>query len=142
MANANEPVENPELVAAIDRLATNPSEENKEALMVQLRQATYLAAALMDELRLTADPAGDTATVEEGSSLKFFADKRDGKTYLILFTDWRSLRAYIKDEVTGYVLPAAVAWDFVLQGFDAAVINPAHNALPLNRGLIEYLRDG
>ena len=39
------------------------------------------------------------------------------------------------------VLPAKDAWQFALQGltYDGVVINPAHNALPLARPMVEYL---
>ncbi len=109
--------------------------------MTELQGATYLAAVFTDGMRLTPDPGGGAATVGDGSTLRFLSAERDGSRHLLLFTDWRALRAYTGADVSGFVLPAADVWAFALRGFDAAVINPARNALPLDRGTLEYFRD-
>ena len=82
--------------------------------------------------------------IAKGSKFGVLSAGKDGKNFLVLFTDWRALRAHTKLEVTGWVLPAKDAWSFALQGttYDGVVINPAHNALPLARPMLEYLSRG
>ena len=41
---------------------------------------------------------------------------------------------------TKQLLPASDAWAFGLRnGFEGIVVNPAHNALPLKREMLQYL---
>ena len=67
---------------------------------------------------------------------------KQGKNYLLLFTDWDAIRAYTKEDVTAIVLPAKDAWSFFSTTLAATnegiVINPAHNALPLRKPMISY----
>ena len=79
--------------------------------------------------------------MSKGTQFGVLASVKDGKNYLLLFTDWAQLRMYSNKNVTGWVLPASDAWAFGLQkGFDGVVINPGHNALPLRREQILRVR--
>ena len=45
---------------------------------------------------------------------------------------------YTDKNVAGWILAASDAWAFGLQkGFDGGVVNPAHNALPLQREMLQ-----
>ena len=37
---------------------------------------------------------------------------KQGKNYLVLFTDWEAIRAYTKEDVTAIGMPAREAWSF------------------------------
>lgn len=133
-------VENPALVRAMDELASTHSEPARDQLIGELQHAEFLAAILpVDPKRPLAGPPGPTI-VSKGTQFDVLAAGKDGKSYLLLFTDWAQLRMYTNKNVTGWVLPASDAWAFGLQkGFDGVVVNPAHNALPLGREMVQYL---
>ncbi len=139
--DVNQPVNNPALVNAMERVATEGSNEAKDELLLQLQKANYLAAMFADGLKVSPSTEEGHETVEKGSTFGVLTAGKDGKSYLVLFTDWQALYAYTDKEVSGWVLPSKEAWSFSLQGdvYDGVVINPAHNALPLERSMLEYL---
>ncbi len=138
--NLNKPIENPALVRAIDRVAKENSDAVRNQLQRELQHANYLAAVLQDGDKSAGLKAGKT-TLKKGTRLNVLTAQKAGKHYLVLFTDWQALKAYTTLEVTGWVLPARDAWSFALKdaAFDGVVINPAHNALPLDRPMLESL---
>jgi SseB protein N-terminal domain len=137
----NKPVENPALVHALERAAREKSNAAKEALLVEVRKATYLAAILSDELKTSPGKTPGSVTINEGSLIKFIGYEKDGKNYMPLFTDWNAVRAYTKQDVDAFILRAPDAWSFVLNGkFAGVVINPAGSAFTLERSMIESLQ--
>ncbi|WP_406610964.1 SseB family protein [Agarivorans sp. JK6] len=138
--DVNQAVENPALVAALDRVARESSDAAKDELLKQLLKANYLAAVFTDGLKLSSD-GGNYQSVEKGSTLGFLSTESEGKNYLVLFTDWKALSQYTDKKVSGWALHSNNVWLFALQGstYDGVVINPAHNALPLERPMLEYL---
>lgn len=138
--NLNQAVDNPALVAAMERVARENSDASKDGLLRELQHANYLAAMFADGLKAREKSLGQIE-IAKGSKFGVLSAGKDGKNYLVLFTDWQALRAYTQGQVSGWVLPAKDAWQFALQGsaYDGIVINPAHNALPLTRPMVEYL---
>jgi len=136
----NSPVENVALVQAIAGVAADPSDSTKDHLLVELNRANFLAAMLADELKKTEVEPG-RVQIEAGSKFGILSASSGGKNFLLLFTDWPALRAYTDLQVSGWVLPARDAWSFALEGatYDGVVINPAHNALPLERPMLKFL---
>jgi hypothetical protein len=138
----NKPVENPKLVEALEQMLLDPSNQAKDVLLVELNRAIYLAVIFTDEMHTTAPDENGRATVKEKSLLKVLhiTDER-GNAHLPLFTDWGAIRKYLREPVDTLVLPAADAWSWALttSAYSGIVINPAHNALPISRELIEYL---
>ncbi|WP_158224657.1 SseB family protein [Agaribacterium haliotis] len=136
----DKPIENPSLLAAMERVARDGSDEAKDALLLQLQQADFLAAIFPDELEIS-DGKNNESTIEKGSSFGVLSSRSEGKHFLVLFTDWKALAAYTDKKVSGWVLPSKQAWAFALQGetYDGIVINPAFNALPLERPMLKYL---
>lgn len=138
--DVNQSVENPDLVAAMDRVAREGSDEAKDELLKQLLHANYLAAMFADGLKVSSAD-GVQKTIEKGSTFGVLSAESAGKNYLVLFTDWKALGQYTDQKVSGWILPSKDVWSFALQGntYDGVVINPAHNALPLERPMLEYL---
>ena len=133
-------VENPALVRAMDQLAKDNSEAARDQLVGELQHAEFLAAILPDDGKTPFDGPPGAKIVSKGTQFNVLAAGKDGKSYLLLFTDWAQLRMYTNKNVKGWVLPAGDAWAFGLQkGFDGIVVNPAHNALPLRREMLQYL---
>jgi hypothetical protein len=133
-------VENPALVRAMDQLASINSEATRDQLVGELQHAEFLAALVPDDGKTPFTGPPGTAILSKGTRFGVLAAGKDGKSYLLLFTDWAQLRMYSNNKITGWVLPASDAWAFGLQkGFDGIVINPAHNALPLQRDMLQYL---
>jgi hypothetical protein len=136
----NQAVENTALVAAMERVARENSDSAKDILLHELQRANYLAAMFTEGMKAHEQSPG-VKVLPKGSKFGVLAAGKDGKNFLVLFTDWSALRAYTSRNVTGWALPAKDAWLFALQGttYDGVVINPAHNALPLARPMLEYL---
>src|SRR5690606_32244507 len=88
--DVNKAVENPELVAAMDRVAREGSDEAKDELLKQLLKSNYLAAMFADDLNISSTD-GNQQTIEKGSTFGVLTAERAGKNYLVLFTDWRAL---------------------------------------------------
>ncbi|HKA31883.1 MAG TPA: SseB family protein [Candidatus Binatia bacterium] len=139
--DVNKPVENPALVRALERASHEKSTAAKEAVLGEVRKATYLAAILSDELKTSPGKTPGSVMIEAGSLIKFIGYEKDGKNYLPLFTDWYAMRAYTKQDVNAFILRAPDAWSFVLNGnFAGVVINPAGSAFTLERPMIESLQ--
>ena len=139
----NKPVENPALLSAIDAMADEPTDSNRSKLLLALNGANLLAAILTDEM-ITAETAPGQTIIKAGSLIKFLTAGKDGQSYLSLFTDWNALRTYTNFNVSAMIFPSLDAWQFALQGntYDGVVVNPAHNAVSLNRQLLQYLARG
>lgn len=136
-----QPVENPALLRALARLLSDPTEAAKDEVVSELRQATYLVAMISDELEIPADHHGQTVFGEGSEIQVLIAETDDGVAFLPLFTDWQAIGDYTDEKVNAIVMPAAEAWAFALHDevYQGAVINPAGDALPLGRPMLEFL---
>ncbi|MEI8234073.1 MAG: SseB family protein [Verrucomicrobiota bacterium] len=132
--SANEPIENPELLAAIAAIAADRSEAAQTALTLALQRGLYLVPAFTN--RLDTEPADD-----EALQVLVCTDENDAE-YLPLFTDEAALKAWTQEAVSAMVLTAPEAWDFILSQPECAggVINPGAAALPLNREMVGMLQ--
>ena len=139
----NKPVANAELSLAMDRLTHDNSDAAKDALLIELNKANYLALSVGKGLSEGIASSNGQALLPAGARFELLMAGKQGKNYLLLFTDWDAIRAYTKEDVTAIVLPAKDAWSFFSTTLAATnegiVINPAHNALPLRKPMISYL---
>ena len=138
----NKPVENPALVAAIDRLASDYSVAAKDNVLAELNRAVYLVAIFTDEMHTTEPDEKGQVTIQKDSLIKVLNTSDEaGNTYLPLFTDWQAIGLYIDKPVNTLVMPASDAWSWVMNmgEYHGAVINPARNALPLSKAQIQFL---
>ncbi|MEI6351172.1 MAG: SseB family protein [Verrucomicrobiota bacterium] len=133
-----ETIANPDLVAAIEALKSSNSEGADEALSVELQSAVYLVPYMTEQDPESADEG------DEFVQLLVCADP-EGAEYLPLFTDEESLRVWTKEQpVSAMAFNAEDAWDMVLSQADCsgAVVNPGGLALPIDRKLVELLKQG
>lgn len=140
--NPNEPVENPALSRALERLATDTSSEAKEEVLTEIQRATYLVAILTDGADMEPTEVPGEVIFKKGTQIQVLEAESDGLSFLALFTDRGEIAEYTDVKVTAMILPAAEAWAFALQdgaSYDGAVINPAGHPLPLGRPLLEFL---
>ncbi|CAA0092732.1 Uncharacterised protein [BD1-7 clade bacterium] len=140
--DVNTPVTNPNLVAAMERLRTDTSNEAKYHLLLELNKANYLVAIFSDEMHTSEPDENGKSTIEKDSIIKVLnTSDEQGNMYLPLFTDWEAIGKYIDQPVNTLVFPPRDAWDWALKmgNYHGVVVNPAHNALPLSKGQIEYL---
>lgn len=139
----NKPVVNTGLSLAMDRLTNDSSDAAKDALLLELNKANYLALSVGKGLSEGIASSNGQAILPAGARFDLLMAGKQGKNYLLLFTDWDAIRAYTKEDVTAIVLPAKDAWSFFSTTLAATnegiVINPAHNALPLGKRMISYL---
>ena len=138
--DVDRPVENPALLAAIERLDQDATEEAQKAVWAELRRAVFLVPTLAEGMELEPESEGK-ATLPEGTLIHFLAGEQDGKSYLMVFTDLKSIRDYTDLAVKAMILPAEEAWDFALGAgsYDGLVINPGGKALPLERHQLEAM---
>ncbi len=140
MDGLDEDVENPDLLEAIEAITKNPSEEAQENLTVQLQCGIYLVPVFSDEDGEAEEEESD----EDGEPVQLLICTDDeGAEFLPLFTDVASLEAWTDEPVGAMALNAHEVWEFVLSQPECAgaVINPGGCALPLNRKLVEFLKD-
>lgn len=140
--DVNTPVTNPGLLAALQKLAVDSSDEAKDVLLSELNRSNYLVAIFTDEMHVSNSDESGKSVIEKDSLIKVLNTSDDhGNAYLPLFTDWEALRKYIDHDVSSLIFPPKDAWNWVLNmgDYHGAVVNPAENALPLNRDQIAYL---
>lgn len=139
--NEVEPIQNPELAAAIDRLAEDPTGAAKDEVLALLPEATLLLLHMGEKLEF-AEVDEEGKVLPEGSRLAFaVTESEDGETYLPAFTDWQAIGDYVEGEVTGVGMPAVHIFIMALEGdtFEGVVINPGGNALPLSKPILQFL---
>lgn len=146
--DVSKPVTNPRLTAAMDRLEVEKSNSAQDVLFSELNKANYIALAMNFP---TSDPLANSKNqiiLPAGVKFDLLLTGKGGKKYLLLFTDWSAANKYLErdhpnEKFKGIILPSKDAWDFfngTLSSIcDGIVINPAHNALVLNKGLVNSL---
>jgi len=130
----NEPVENPELLVAMDRITKELSEETQHNLTLQLQRGLYLVPVFTG--RIDIEPTDDEAV-----QVLVCTDENDAE-YLPLFTDETALRGWTSEKVSAMILTAPEAWDFILSQPECfgGVVNPGTAGLPLNRDMVAILK--
>lgn len=138
--DVNKPVENPELVAAIEDYKTNPSDEKLPQLYSLINNAIYLA--LVDMSQVDSEKISENEMVVKKNSVVAFPalTTKDGGNYQPLFTDWKHIYDFTKDKPETMILPAYDAWSFFFRKDNAlkgVVINPASDDIILSAEQIE-----
>ncbi len=146
--DVSKPVSNPRLTAAMDKLEIEKSNSAQDSLFVELNKANYIALAMNFPTNDQTSNSKAQITLPAGTKFDLLLTGKDGKKYLLLFTDWDAANKYIErrhpnEKFTGVILPSTEAWDFfngTLSSIcEGIVINPAHNALVLNKRLVNSL---
>lgn len=129
---ANEPIENPELLTAIETIKTDRSPNAQQALTLALQRGLYLIPAL----------ASSESTQEEGAVQLLVCTDEQNNEFLPLFTDEAALKTWTHEAVSAMVMTAPEAWEFILNQPRCAggVINPGSANLPLNREMVQLLK--
>lgn len=141
--NLDKLVKNPELLKAMDKLATDDSRETKMNLMSELNKANYLVPVISEDLdKSKADNKG-MINLNENSDIRVLSmtDGR-GNQFMPVFTDMSSAEKWPTDKKFKTIaMPADKVWTFVLSKneYDGIVVNPGKKALPLKKDAIRYL---
>lgn len=127
-----EPITNPQILAAVERISTDRSEEAQAQLTLALQRGLYLVPVFKQT---------DAESADESIQVLVCTDEKNDE-YLPLFTDEAALKGWTQEQVAAMVLTAPEAWDFILTQPDCAgaVINPAGASLPLNREMVGILK--
>ena len=130
----SEPIENPELVAAMEKITNDLSEETQRDLTLQLQRGLYLVPVF--------NQPADAAPTEEGSMQVLVCVDENDAEFLPLFTDEAALKAWTKEAVSAMVFTAPEAWEFILSQPECAgaVVNPGDAGLPINREMVGFLK--
>jgi hypothetical protein len=144
--DVNKPVENPKLKNALSNFISNKTENNAIKVGSELNQSIFLIAILTDEMKTKSEGTDkNTVTIEKGSKIKIlnvFNEKNE--CFLPVFTDWEEIRNWTKETVSGIIMPAKEAWEFVLNSIEykGIVINPAGTNWTLTReNIMNLLKD-
>ncbi|ACM19352.1 hypothetical protein Geob_0990 [Geotalea daltonii FRC-32] len=138
--DVNKPVENPDLVAAIQNHANHNSNESTVELVEAIRKAVFLAA--IDERGLNKQEIGKgEIEIQKGSKFGILeVQDSDNRRLLTLFTDWKEFQNYAPSHFSGLIMPSNQVSSYVQTGsYDGVVINPGGNALPIYRNLIAHI---
>ena len=137
MEEQNKPLTNPELRAAVDRMAREGSRESREAVLdMVISTARFLAP-----VTIIPAPGRDTADKDAQIQFQLLANQED-KLFFPAFTDWEELRKLCGpknqqtlvltfDDYAGMVLR-----DKRAEGF---VIDPFGDALTFDKAMMEHL---
>lgn len=141
--NLDKLVKNPELLKAMDKLATDDSKAAKMNLMSELNKANYLVPVLSEELNKNSADDKGMISLNKNSDIKVLSmsDGR-GNQFMPVFTDIGSAEKWSTDkEFKTIAMPAEKVWKFVLSKneYDGVVVNPGKKALPLKKDAIRYL---
>ncbi len=130
----DEPIENPAILAAIQNISKDASEEAQQDLTLELQRGLYLVPVFAE--------SANAAATEEGSMQVLVCMDENEEEFLPLFTDEAALKAWTKENVSAMVLTGPEAWEFILSQPDCAgaVINPGDVSLPLNREMVTLLK--
>lgn len=132
--NEGQPIENPQILAAAERLATDRSEAAQQQMTLALQRGLFLVPVFSG--RLDTEPADD-----ESLQVLVCTDENNDE-FLPLFTDEGALKSWTAEKVSAMVLTAPEAWEFILSQPECAggVINPGGASLPLNREMVGLLK--
>ena len=140
---ASSKIENPKLVAAINRLSTDNSQKAKDELVKELNDATYLVLVLSDENKYSTQKHEGKVYIEgsENKKLLISADANINQ-YLELYTDVDAIercRNTLSKETS--VMQASDVWELILKRDDSigAIVNPCNDSIPLSRDQVERL---
>jgi len=130
----DEPIENPELLAALAAIATDKSEDTQHALSLELQRGLYLVPVFAGK--------PDAEAADDEAVQVLVCTDETGAEYLPLFTDEDALSAWTQEDVSAMVFTAPEAWEFILSQPECAggVINPGGASLPLNREMVGLLK--
>ena len=130
----SEPIENPEILAAIANFARNASEESQQDLTMELQRGLYLVPVGAE--------SAEAAQAEEGAVQVLVCTDENDAEFLPLFTDETALKTWVPQNASAMVLTAPEAWEFILAQPECAgaVVNPGGAALPLDREMVTLLK--
>jgi hypothetical protein len=137
----NKPVENPDVVAAINAAVDSESPLLYAALTCALREANYLVPITQEGMITSPTGEGGQMVMHPGSRINVFTCKApDGGSLLPLFTDWDEIRRWIDVPVSTLVVPANDAFAIASRDeYAGAVVNPGGQAVELNKDLLGRL---
>ncbi|MBI3553056.1 MAG: SseB family protein [Elusimicrobia bacterium] len=139
------PVENPEVVGAMERFQKDQSRPNLRAMMESVMKGTYLIGANIIARGAPEGKPGQLSwtSLRKGDEIQIVTVTNDAdQKLLVLFTDWRQLNAW-KAGFSGLVSPAKDALGFASSnGHDGVVINPGGPSLELDREQVGLLLSG
>jgi hypothetical protein len=138
----NQPVENPELVAAITAFANDPNPTTELAMQRAFNRAVFLGAADFTGATVTPAASGEAgqSVIQPGSRIGLRSAERDGLSFLAVFTDWPAIRKFTDAHVDGLVLPSADVITMGLSDYDGVVLNPAGPYLELTHDELGAIR--
>lgn len=130
----SEPITNPQILAAIERIAGDRSEDAQQELTLALQRGLFLVPVFTG--RIDTEPTDDEAV-----QVLVCTDEKNDE-YLPLFTDEAALKAWTDEDVAAMVLTAPEAWEFIVSQPECAggVVNPGAAALPLSREMVGLLK--
>ncbi len=142
MEDSNTPIQNFELIQAIDRMNQSNSREDREAVLDQV----VSSARFLAPVTITPPPApdgSDQAVLSRGTAIQFqLLPNQEGQPFFPAFTSWEELRRLCgpKNQQT-LVLTFEDYAGMILRDNRAAgfVVDPFGACLSFDRAMVEHL---
>lgn len=135
------PIENPELVKAIDDYYESNCEKNKDRLHYFLSHAKFLVIINNDELEVE-NVERNEYRIKKDSLIKFTTISDEaGNRYYPVFTDWKNLQQYTAVKADGLIMTSREVFKFAMADKDSKgiIVNPASSELLLENEDIKGL---
>lgn len=136
----DKPVENPELVRAIDNMIAAQTPENEAVMIAALKAAYFLAPVAIDPPPPPGD--GGATTFPEGTTINFdLLFDEEKRCFIPAFTDWGELRKWRNAAGQQTLVMRLEDYGQMLEREEYAgvAINPYGQNLVLNRERISFL---
>ncbi len=138
----NQPVENSDLVAAIERLLENETPETEAAMIAALKEAHFLSPVTITPPPPAPGPEG-MVKFPEGTTIGFsLFTGPDGQSILYpAFTDWGELRKWQNDPEQQTLVTRLGDFTGLLSNnnYEGVIVNPCTHRLLLTRERIALL---
>ena len=136
----NKPITNPALISTISALQENDTPKTVKCFVRELKKSHFLTPVIISPIPV-ADETGKAVLKTDTTISPLSLENADGDIFLIVFTDWESLRKWrnIEDEqtmVTSYadICQMANAGD----KYSGFAINPISENIVITKELIEH----
>lgn len=137
MIDVNTPVENPELVEAIEGYLKSPAQETELRMVNAIKGANYLSP-------VTIQGEMEEGTIKEGTTMTFaLVISPVGDKFFPVFSDWNELRKWSETHketlVASYNDMASITMSGI-DGIKGFVINPFSHNIIVTQERINYIK--
>ena len=140
-SDVNKQVVNPGLKNAFKKFGLDKSEATLQAIINEIKTATFLVLINTAEMNYTKSGEGDKVMIEKGSKIKFLNTfDEHNNPFLPVFTDWTEIDLWLKSRegVAGWMMPVDDVFAVVRSSnYSGLVINLCTDKWQMTRDQID-----